>query len=172
MITAVDPSATTFEMLEKKPRLSQGRHLLRCVRFLEARKDGSHYTDKDGDRKCLAIFESDSYPNHEGIFQAVYDSRHSITTDRDAKLGRTASFVGKFIHCAGVPQIEKLEDMVELTAYGEVVHKGQFTNIQKWLIPETQKQQSSSSKPDLNEDAPSISSNDEGQRYVEDDVPF
>lgn len=176
MITAVDPSRSS-DTYELQPKLPAGKHILRCVRLLEARKDGSHYTDKDGDRKCLAIFESDSYPNHEGIFQAVYDSRHSITTDRDSKLGRTAKFVGQFIHCAGIPQISKLEEMVELTAHAVVVHKGEYVNIKEWFIPSSSSSSSSaaaaasSSKPSKDLNAPATEEEQE-KKYVEDDVPF
>ena len=181
MITAVDPSRSS-DTFELQPKLPAGKHILRCVRLLEARKDGSHYTDKDGDRKCLAIFESDSYPNHEGIFQAVYDSRHSITTDRDSKLGRTAKFVGQFIHCAGIPQISKLEEMVELTAHANVVHKGEYVNIKEWFIPSSSSSSSaaaaSSSKPSKDLNAPATEneeSQQQGQQQVQqnpDDVPF
>ena len=174
MITAVDPSRSS-DTYELQPKLPAGKHILRCVRLLEARKDGSHYTDKDGDRKCLAIFESDSYPNHEGIFQAVYDSRHSITTDRDSKLGRTARFVGQFIHCAGIPQISTLEEMVELTAHAVVVHKGEYVNIKEWFIPSSSSSSSaaaaSSSKPSKDLNAPATEEEQE-KKYVEDDVPF
>ena len=177
MITAVDPSRSS-DTYELQPKLPAGKHILRCVRLLEARKDGSHYTDKDGDRKCLAIFESDSYPNHEGIFQAVYDSRHSITTDRDSKLGRTAKFVGQFIHCAGIPQISKLEEMVELTAHANVVHKGEYVNIKEWFIPSSSSSSSSaaaassgSSKPSKDLNAPATEEEQE-KKFIEDDVPF
>ena len=174
MITAVDPSRSS-DTFELQPKLPAGKHILRCVRLLEARKDGSHYTDKDGDRKCLAIFESDSYPNHEGIFQAVYDSRHSITTDRDSKLGRTAKFVGQFIHCAGIPQISKLEEMVELTAHANVVHKGEYVNIKEWFIPSSSFSSSavaaSSSKPSKDLNAPATEEEQE-KKVIEDDVPF
>ena len=174
MITAVDPSRSS-DTYELQPKLPAGNHILRCVRLLEARKDGSHYTDKDGDRKCLAIFESDSYPNHEGIFQAVYDSRHSITTDRDSKLGRTAKFVGQFIHCAGIPQISKLEEMVELTAHANVVHKGEYVNIKEWFIPSSSFSSSavaaSSSKPSKDLNAPATEEEQE-KKVIEDDVPF
>jgi len=174
MITAVDPSRSS-DTFELQPKLPAGKHILRCVRLLEARKDGSHYTDKDGDRKCLAIFESDSYPNHEGIFQAVYDSRHSITTDRDSKLGRTAKFVGQFIHCAGIPQISKLEEMVELTAHANVVHKGEYVNIKEWFIPSSSFSSSavaaSSSKPSKDLNAPATEEEENQSKYVE-DVPF
>jgi len=176
MITAVDPSRSS-DTYELQPKLPAGNHILRCVRLLEARKDGSHYTDKDGDRKCLAIFESDSYPNHEGIFQAVYDSRHSITTDRDSKLGRTAKFVGQFIHCAGIPQISKLEEMVELTAHAVVVHKGEYVNIKEWFIPSSSSSSSAaaassgSSKPSKDLNAPATEDEENQSKYVE-DVPF
>jgi len=174
MITAVDPSRSS-DTFELQPKLPAGKHILRCVRLLEARKDGRHYTDKDGDRKCLAIFESDSYPNHEGIFQAVYDSRHSITTDRDSKLGRTAKFVGQFIHCAGIPQISKLEEMVELTAHANVVHKGEYVNIKEWFIPSSSFSSSavaaSSSKPSKDLNAPATEEEQE-KKVIEDDVPF
>jgi len=176
MITAVDPSRSS-DTYELQPKLPAGKHILRCVRLLEARKDGSHYTDKDGDRKCLAIFESDSYPNHEGIFQAVYDSRHSITTDRDSKLGRTAKFVGQFIHCAGIPQISKLEEMVELTAHAVVVHKGEYVNIKEWFIPSSSSSSSAaaassgSSKPSKDLNAPATEDEENQSKYVE-DVPF
>lgn len=141
MITAIDPASfTSSSSYAEKPKLPPGKHILRCVRLLESKKDGSHYTDKDGDRKCLAIFESDSYPDHEAIFQAVYDSRHSITTDREAKLARTADFVGKFLHCAGISQISSLDEMVELSAYANVVRNGKYTNIKNWVTPEPVRQ--------------------------------
>ncbi len=171
MITAVDPSRSSDNTYELLPKLPAGKHILRCVRLLEARKDGSHYTDKDGDRKCLAIFESDSYPNHEGIFQAVYDSRHSITTDRDSKLGRTARFVGQFIHCAGIPQISKLEEMVELTAHAVVVHKGEYVNIKEWFIPSSSSGSPKSQK-DLNAPATEDEESQQQGQQNPDDVPF
>lgn len=169
MITAVDPSVRTgASSFDAKPKLPAGNHILRCVRLLTSRKDGSYYVDNDGDRKCFAIFESDSRPNHDGISQAVYDSRHSITTNRDEKLGKTASFVGKFIHSAGIPQITQLDEMLELTAHAEVVHKGEWVNIKRWFRPPT----TSDGSKDQNDKASSSSGEEDKSKFIEDDVPF
>lgn len=176
MFSAIEPSAGSGSYSEK-PRLSPGRHLLTCARVLEGKKDGTEFTDRDGDRKLLVVFEADNHPDRAGILKDVYDPMTTITTDKESKVGRTKKFVGAFLHAAGVQQISALEDLVGMSAYAQVVHKGQWVNIDRWVTPDEihadpvpfQSDQSASSNKDLNENA---EESDQTAAYEEADVPF
>ena len=177
MFSAMAPSANSGSYADK-PRLSPGRHLLTCARVLEGKKDGTDFTDRDGDRKLLAIFEADNHPDRAGILQDIYDPMATITTDKGEKVGRTKKFVGAFLHAAGVQQISALEDLVGMSAYAQVVHKGQWVNIDRWVTPDEihadsipfvpDEQQQSSNKKDPNADA----EESDQTAYEEQDVPF
>ena len=176
MFSAIAPSANSGSYADK-PRLSPGRHLLTVARVLEGKKDGTEFTDKDGDRKLLVIFEADNHPDRAGILKDIYDPMSQITTDKGEKIGRTKKFVGAFLHAAGVKQITALEDLVGISAYAQVVHKGQWVNIDRWVTPDeihkdsmpfvADDQQQQPSNKDLNEDA-----EESDQTYEEPDVPF
>ena len=174
MFAAIEPSASSGSYSEK-PRLSPGRHLLTVARVLEGKKDGTDFTDRDGDRKLLVVFEADNHPDRAGILKEVYDPMSQISTDKGEKVGRTKKFVGAFLHAAGVQQISKLEDLVGMSAYAQVVHKGQWVNIDRWVTPDEIhadsipfKADESAPKKDPNADA---EESEEGS-YEEVDVPF
>lgn len=176
MFVAMEPVTNSGGSYSEKPRLSPGRHLLTVARVLEGKKDGTDFTDRDGDRKLLIVFEADNHPDRAGILKDVYDPMTKITTDKELKVGRTKKFVGAFLHAAGVKQISALEDLVGMSAYAQVVHKGQWVNIDRWVTPDEihadsvpfQSDQSSSSNKDLNADA----EESDQTVYEEQDVPF
>lgn len=177
MFVAMEPSVNSGSYADK-PRLSPGRHLLTVARVLEGKKDGTSFTDKDGDPKLLVIYEADNHPDRAGILQDIYDPMASITTDKGEKVGRTKKFVGAFLHAAGVQQISALEDLVGMSAYAQVVHKGQWVNIDRWVTPDeihadsmpfvTDDQHQQPSNKDLNDDA----EESDQTVYEEQDVPF
>lgn len=177
MFSAIEPSASSGSYADK-PRLSPGRHLLTCARVLEGKKDGTDFTDRDGDRKLLIVFEADNHPDRAGILKDIYDPMSTITTDKESKVGRTKKFVGAFLHAAGVKQISALEDLVGMSAYAQVVHKGQWVNIERWVTPDEihadsvpfQSDQSSLSNKDLNADAEDFDQNTTLEQEA--DVPF
>ena len=179
MFVAMEPATNSGGSYADKPRLSPGRHLLTCARVLEGKKDGTEFIDKDGDRKLLIVFEADNHPDRAGILQDIYDPMSTITTDKGEKVGRTKKFVGAFLHAAGVKQISALEDLVGMSAYAQVVHKGQWVNIDRWVTPDEihndnmpfvadDQQQQSSNQKDLNADA----KESDQSAYEEHNVPF
>jgi len=175
MFVAMEPSTNSGGSYSEKPRLSPGRHLLTCARVLEGKKDGTNFTDRDGDRKLLIVFEADNYPDRAGILKDVYDPMTQITTDKESKVGRTKKFVGAFLHAAGVKQISALEDLVGMSAYAQVVHKGNWVNIDRWITPDEIhadsipfKEEESPPKKDPNADA----EESDQSNYEEQDVPF
>lgn len=172
MFVAMEPSANSGSYSEK-PRLAPGRHLLTCARVLEGKKDGTSFSDKDGDPKLLIIFEADNHPDRAGILQDLYDPMSQITTDKGEKVGRTKKFVGAFLHAAGVKQISALEDLVGMSAYAQVVHKGQWVNIDRWVTPDEIHADSISFNADESEKDPNADAEESDKTtHEEADVPF
>ncbi len=173
MFVAMEPSTNSGGSYADKPRLSPGRHLLTCARVLEGKKDGTSFSDKDGDPKLLIIFEADNHPDRAGILKDIYDPMATITTDKGEKVGRTKKFVGAFLHAAGVKQISALEDLVGMSAYAQVVHKGQWVNIDRWVTPDEIHADSVPFKADESKKDPNADAEESNQTvYLEEDVPF